>query len=58
MKDTRRQFLKKMGLLSGEAGLSSMVPLSIQRARAIDPLPGITYMDAERGHPHAGKPLI
>src|SRR5680860_194685 len=47
MKDTRREFLKKMGLLSGAAGLSSMVPPSIQRAMAINPSPGSTYMDAE-----------
>lgn len=36
-----------MGLLSGAAGLSSMVPASIQRAMAINPSPGSTYMDAE-----------
>lgn len=34
-------------LLSGAAGLSTMLPSSIQRALAIDPAPGSTYLDAE-----------
>jgi phospholipase C len=45
--DTRREFLKKAILLSGAAGLSTMLPPSIQRAMAIDPQPGSTFMDAE-----------
>ena len=45
--DTRREFLKKSMLLSGAAGLSTFLPTSIQRALAIDPAPGSTYLDAE-----------
>lgn len=45
--DTRREFLKKALLLSGAAGFSTMVPASIQRALAIDPTPGSTFLDAE-----------
>ena len=45
--DTRRDFLKKAMLISGAAGLSGMVPESIQRALAIDPEKGSTYLDAE-----------
>ena len=45
--DTRREFLKKTLLLSGAAGLSSAVPASIQRALAINPEGGSTYLDAE-----------
>ncbi|HEU4555304.1 MAG TPA: phospholipase C, phosphocholine-specific [Chitinophaga sp.] len=45
--DTRREFLKKSVLLSGAAGLSAFMPASIQRALAIDPSPGSTWLDAE-----------
>jgi phospholipase C, phosphocholine-specific, Pseudomonas-type len=45
--DSRREFLKKSLLLSGAAGLSTVVPASIQRALAIDPAPGSTFLDAE-----------
>ncbi|PST84670.1 phospholipase C, phosphocholine-specific [Pedobacter yulinensis] len=45
--DSRRAFIKKSILLSGAAGLGSVVPGSIQRALAIDPAPGSTYLDAE-----------
>jgi phospholipase C len=45
--DTRRDFLKKAILLSGAAGFSSMFPESIQRAMAINPEKGSTYLDAE-----------
>ena len=45
--DTRREFLKKSLLLSGAAGLSSALPASIQRALAINPETGSTYLDAE-----------
>ncbi|GAB2591815.1 phosphocholine-specific phospholipase C [Spirosoma areae] len=43
--DSRRDFLKKAALLS--TGLSGIVPESIQKAFAIDPQPGTTYLDAE-----------
>ena len=45
--DTRREFFKKAALLSGGAGLFSTLPSSVQRALAIDPAPGSTYLDAE-----------
>ena len=45
--ETRREFLKKMALLSGAAGVSTVLPESIQKAMAIDPQPGSTFMDAE-----------
>lgn len=45
--DTRRDFLRKSMLLSGAAGLSTVMPASIQRALAINPAPGSTYEDAE-----------
>lgn len=46
-KETRRDFLKKSILLTGAAGLSNILPQSIQRAFAIDPDIGTTYLDAE-----------
>ena len=45
--DTRREFIRKSIYLSGLAGLSSVLPPSIQRALAIDPEPGSTFLDAE-----------
>jgi phospholipase C len=45
--DSRREFLKKAALLSSTAGFSGVLPASIQKAFAIDPQPGTTYMDAE-----------
>ncbi|GAC1303966.1 MAG: phospholipase C, phosphocholine-specific [Mucilaginibacter sp.] len=45
--DTQRDFIRKAALLTGAAGLSGVLPASIQRAMAIDPPPGSTYMDAE-----------
>lgn len=45
--DNRREFLKKAALLSGGTGLLSVFPPSIQRALAIDPAVGSTYLDAE-----------
>lgn len=45
--DTRRDFMKKAMLLAGTTGLSSFFPESIQRAFAIDPELGSTYLDAE-----------
>jgi len=44
---TRRDFLKLAAMLSGAAGVSGLVPESIQRAYAIAPEPGTTYLDAE-----------
>jgi phospholipase C len=44
---TRRDFLKLAAMLSGVAGVSGFVPESIQRAYAIAPEPGSTYIDAE-----------
>jgi phospholipase C len=45
--DDRREFLKKAALLSGGAGMMSMLPAAIAKALAIDPLKGSTYLDAE-----------
>lgn len=45
--DTRREFIKKSLLLSGAAGVSAFIPASVQRAFAIDPKVGSTYLDAE-----------
>ena len=45
--DTRRDFIKKAALLSGSAGLASVLPESVLKAMAINPAPGTTYMDAE-----------
>jgi len=47
MLNTRRDFLKKAALLTGAAGLSSVLPASIQKALAINPAPGSTWHDAE-----------
>jgi len=44
---TRRDFLKLAAIASGAAGISGLVPESIQRAYAIEPTPGSTYLDAE-----------
>lgn len=45
--DTRRSFLKKASFISGGTGLLQILPASIQKAMAIDPAPGSTYLDAE-----------
>ncbi|PWV53291.1 phosphocholine-specific phospholipase C [Chitinophaga sp. S165] len=45
--DTRRDFIKKAALLSGGTGLAGVLPASIQRALAIDPAAGSTFLDAE-----------
>jgi phospholipase C len=45
--DNRRDFIKKAALLTGAAGLSNMLPESIQKAMAINAAPGSTYLDAE-----------
>lgn len=44
---TRRDFLKLAAMLSGAAAVPGFVPESIQRAYAIAPNPGSTYLDAE-----------
>ena len=46
MDDNRREFLKKAMLLTGAAGMATL-PLPIQKALAINPEPGSTYLDAE-----------
>lgn len=45
--DSRREFIKKSMLLSGAAGFSGLLPPSIQKAFAIDPSVGSTFLDAE-----------
>ncbi|MDN3549157.1 phosphocholine-specific phospholipase C [Mucilaginibacter aquaedulcis] len=45
--DSRRDFLKKAALLSGGAAMMNMLPPAIQRAMAINPAAGSTYLDAE-----------
>jgi phospholipase C len=45
--DNRRDFLKKAALLTGAAGISGLLPASIQKAMAINAAPGSTYLDAE-----------
>jgi phospholipase C len=45
--ESRRDFLKKAALLAAAGGLAGVLPASIQRAFAIDPMPGSTYLDAE-----------
>ncbi len=45
--DSRREFIKKSILLSGAAGFTGLLPASVQRALAIDPPVGSTYLDAE-----------
>jgi phospholipase C len=44
---TRRDFLKLAAVASGAAGMSELIPESIQRAYAIEPASGSTYLDAE-----------
>lgn len=45
--DSRRDFIKKAALLSGGAALANVMPAAIQRAFAINPAPGSTFLDAE-----------
>jgi phospholipase C len=45
--DSRRDFIKKALLLAAGGGLSGALPASIQRAFAIDPPAGSTFLDAE-----------
>ena len=44
---TRRDFLKLAALASGAAGISGLMSESIQRAYAIEPTLGSTFLDAE-----------
>lgn len=45
--DSRRDFLKKAALLATAGGLAGGLPGPVQRAFAIDPVPGSTFYDAE-----------
>jgi len=45
--DNRREFIKKAAILAGGTGLTGVLPPSIQRALAIDPAAGSTWLDAE-----------
>lgn len=45
--ETRRDFLKKASIFTSSLGLASVMPDSIQRAFAINPAEGSTYLDAE-----------
>src|ERR1700744_5644126 len=44
---TRRDFLKLAAMISGAAGMAELIPESVQRAYAIEPTPGSTFLDAE-----------
>ena len=44
---TKRDFLQVAAMLSSAAGASGFIPESVQRALAMEPAPGSTYMDAE-----------
>lgn len=45
--DNRRDFLKKALLLAGTSGLTNTISPAIQRALAIEPIPGSSFLDAE-----------
>jgi phospholipase C len=45
--DSRRDFIKKAAMLSGGLGLPNVIPMSIQKAMAINPAIGSTFLDAE-----------
>lgn len=45
--DSRREFLKKAALLSGGAAIINTLPPAIERALAINPAVGSSYLDAE-----------
>ena len=45
--ESRREFLQKAAFLAGTAGLANILPMSIQKALAINPEVGSTYLDAE-----------
>src|ERR1700683_2302301 len=44
---TRREFLRLVGILSVAGGAAGFVPAAILRAYAIEPAPGSTFLDAE-----------
>ncbi|MBL1407365.1 phosphocholine-specific phospholipase C [Sphingobacterium faecale] len=45
--ESRREFLRKTLLFSGAAGITGFMPSSIQKAFAIDPEMGSSFLDAE-----------
>src|SRR5277367_6133876 len=45
--ESRRDFIKKAVLLAASGSLTGTLPASIQKAFAIDPPKGSTYLDAE-----------
>ncbi|HWK04132.1 MAG TPA: phospholipase C, phosphocholine-specific [Puia sp.] len=45
--DSRREFIKKATILAGATGLAGVLPASIQRAMAINPSSGSSWLDAE-----------
>lgn len=45
--DSRRDFLKKASLLASTFGAANVIPMSIQKAMAINAAPGSTFYDAE-----------
>ena len=45
--ENRRDFIKKASFITGALGISSILPGSIQRALAINPEIGSTFLDAE-----------
>jgi len=45
--DSRREFIKKAAMIAGATGFSGVLPASIQKALAIDPPAGTSWMDAE-----------
>jgi phospholipase C len=47
MADTRREFLKKTALTTGALAAAQLLPESIQRALAIAPAKGSTWLDAQ-----------
>lgn len=47
MMNSRREFLRKVSLVTGGAGMWSQLPAAIQKALAIDPNAGSTFYDAE-----------
>src|ERR1700748_1797630 len=45
--DNRREFIKKAAILAGATSMAGVLPPSIQRALAIEPPAGSTWLDAE-----------
>src|ERR1700739_683457 len=45
--DSRREFIKKITALTAGAGMMNVFPPAIQKALAINPEPGSSFMDAE-----------